>query len=138
VPTISILLLDHLIRFATWDKKLIAILGIFSKYIHINLDIVCPHNSPLATNLPYMWYLSMSHCHVNESECIYCIPCTNVLFVVWFSCSAATSADLYRSRSTSCKCWRILLKFSIGFCIGERMSWKEFGENWKFKMATRA
>jgi hypothetical protein len=29
------------------------------------------------------------------------------------------------------------LKFSIGVGIGERMSGKEFGENWKFKMATR-
>jgi hypothetical protein len=52
--------------------------------------------------------------------------------VLWFSrCYAASSAvsvDLYRSRSTSCKCWRILLKFSIGVGIGERMSGKEFGE----------
>jgi hypothetical protein len=29
------------------------------------------------------------------------------------------------------------LKFSIRVGIGERMSGKEFGENWKFKMATR-
>ena len=27
------------------------------------------------------------------------------------------------------------MKFSIGVGIGERMSGKEFGENWKFKMA---
>jgi hypothetical protein len=31
----------------------------------------------------------------------------------------------------------MLLKFSIGVGIGERMSGKEFDENWKFKMATR-
>jgi hypothetical protein len=29
------------------------------------------------------------------------------------------------------------VKYSIGVGIGERMSGKEFGENWKFKMATR-
>jgi hypothetical protein len=29
------------------------------------------------------------------------------------------------------------LKFSIGVGIGERMSGKEFGENWIFKMAAR-
>jgi hypothetical protein len=29
------------------------------------------------------------------------------------------------------------LKFSIGVGIGERMSGKEFGENWKFMMAAR-
>ena len=29
------------------------------------------------------------------------------------------------------------MKFSIGVGIGERMSGKEFGENWKFKMAAR-
>ncbi len=27
------------------------------------------------------------------------------------------------------------MKFGIGVGIGERMSGKEFGENWKFKMA---
>jgi hypothetical protein len=29
------------------------------------------------------------------------------------------------------------LKFSIGVGIGERMYGKEFGENWKLKMAAR-
>ena len=29
------------------------------------------------------------------------------------------------------------MKFSIGVGIDERMSGKEFGENWKFKMAAR-
>jgi hypothetical protein len=28
-------------------------------------------------------------------------------------------------------------EISIGVVIGERMSGKEFGENWKFKMAAR-
>jgi len=47
--------------------------------------------------------------------------------VLW-SISCFTSVDLYRSRSTSCKYWQLMGWYR----------WKEFGENLKFKMASRS